>query len=147
MIISPKIHNLPVIDIMDAKNRGFQITISKEHGISRENLLKMEKTLGITQENPFKIYFIVPEFIFNEFKWKFEGNYSGLHQKEKELKKKTIEDLKIILKDKSFQKVIYQWQYPRISSFFLERVHIYNEFYHQKYNILILILYHSILYH
>lgn len=101
-IITSNITNLPVVDAMDAKDRGYQITISKEHGINRDKLSDMIEIFHITKETPFKLYFVVPQFILEEFKWNFDGKYKP-NSKKKILKKKSMDELKKEFKISNFE--------------------------------------------
>ena len=80
-LILPKITNIPIIDFMDSNNQGFQVTLSKEHSIKFGNLendfglLKIMKILSI---NELKIYYIIPEWNFNDFKLNFEDKIQTL---------------------------------------------------------------------
>jgi len=92
-VVIPKTINQPVIDIMDARDRGYQITVGKEHGISKSNIQNMLKKLNITSQNPLNLYFVVLECRFDEFQWKYEGDFI-LDPEVIALEKKTVQNLK-----------------------------------------------------
>jgi len=94
--------NQPVIDIMDAKDRGYQITIAKTHGINLKQLQKMGNQLGFLTDNfKFNLYFVIPE---SETKMKFEfvGD-TEVNKKVKDYEENTVEELKKLLKDKELK--------------------------------------------
>jgi hypothetical protein len=67
-IVFPKATNQPVIDFMDQRNRGYQITVGKGHAINRESLQNIIEKLKISTDNPFYLYFVVLECNAQEFK-------------------------------------------------------------------------------
>jgi hypothetical protein len=96
-ILIPKARNQPFIDFMDQRNRGYQITIEKEYSINRENLQDIFEKLKISIDNPFYLYFVIPEFNKNEFKWYFEGEFR-MDPRVQSIEKKSVEMLKEELK-------------------------------------------------
>jgi hypothetical protein len=85
-IVVPKAINQPVVDMMDAVDRGYQFVVGKKHGVNLKRLQTMVQILKLTPQNPLKLYFVIPESRVEEFGWVYE--------KQSEIDKKSIESLK-----------------------------------------------------
>jgi len=98
-LIVPIHSNQPVFDFADAKNRYYQVTIGKTHGIIRnclQNILKVSMGIDILDANfsvnqTLDFYFIVPER--QDFSYSFEGEFD-MDPRVKELEKMTVAGLK-----------------------------------------------------
>jgi heat shock protein HspQ len=98
-IVTPKVKNQPVIDFMDQRNRGYQITVGKEHAINRKNIQNIFENLKISTDNPFYLYFVVLECNAQEFKWYYEGEFN-IDTKVQSIENMNVKMLKDQLKDK-----------------------------------------------
>jgi hypothetical protein len=105
-IILPNLSNQPVIDALDSNNRGYQITVSKKHKINRNQLQNIFENFEINENNPFKLYFIIPESIKNEFKPKFTESYNKLVKKEILEIEKENKDFKGVNNDKLIEQIL-----------------------------------------
>jgi hypothetical protein len=56
----------PNFDVVDAKLRGYNFTVSMSHSIAYSSLVERLDYLGATAENPLYLYFCVPEKAFRE---------------------------------------------------------------------------------
>ena len=100
-IVIPKATNQPVLDFMDQRNRGYQITVGKGHAINRKNIQNIIEKLKISTDNPFYLYFVVLECNAQEFKWYYEGEFS-IDPRVQSIENKTVKMLKEELKDNHF---------------------------------------------
>jgi len=83
----PESTNQPVIDMMDARDRLYQITIGKSHGINLKHLQKIEDQLGLIKDNfKLNLYFVIPESNSN-MKFGFVGELE-VHEKVEYYEKK-----------------------------------------------------------
>jgi hypothetical protein len=71
-IVIPKATNQPVLDMMDASDRSYQITVGKKHGVNMRRLDEMVKVLKSTPEAPLQLYFVILEDRLKEFTWNYE---------------------------------------------------------------------------
>ena len=93
-LIVPKEKNQPVIDLMDAKDRAYQITVGKKHGVNLRGLRNMVDLLHLDSNNPLNLYFIVLKEHFDDFKWEYEEELLDIDPKVKELEQMTVLQLK-----------------------------------------------------
>jgi hypothetical protein len=100
-IVIPKATNQPVIDFMDQRNRGYQITVGKGHTINRKNIQNIIEKLKVSTNNPFSLYFVVLESNAQEFKWYYEGEFS-IDPRVQFIENKTVKMLKEELKSNQF---------------------------------------------
>jgi len=98
MILIPEKKNQPVLDFMDANDRAYQITVGETHDISIPQLQNIVTKLGVTQQNPLSLYFLVPEHRFKAFKWNYTGKFKGLDPRVSALEGKNADVLKDELK-------------------------------------------------
>lgn len=63
VVVQPGARNQPAVDLMDAKDRAFQITISDCHSITPSLAQLLEKT----GNSNISLYFVVPPPQFNGF--------------------------------------------------------------------------------
>jgi hypothetical protein len=92
-LVIPKVTNQPVIDMIDACDRVYQITVGKEHGVNRSKLQEMVEILNLTPQNPLKLYFVILEDRLQEFEWKWEGDFELDDDEIMRLEKLTVKKL------------------------------------------------------
>ena len=74
IIYVPYTSNQPVIDVMDSYNRAYQFTTSSSHSINMKHLQKLIfKISNINEQNPLKLYFVIPKQKLTEFKYTYEN--------------------------------------------------------------------------
>jgi len=97
LIPGPK--NQPIIDLMDSKDRAYQITVGKKHDIKKSKIQKLLEILKATQQNPLKLYFVVPEHNFAKFEWSYTGDLKNLDPEVLKIENKTCKKLQAELRD------------------------------------------------
>jgi len=72
-IYAPNAPNQPVIDMMDSFDRAFQFTTAESHLINKKYLQQMIfcNYAKITQQNPLKLYFVIPQQRLSSFDYKY----------------------------------------------------------------------------
>jgi hypothetical protein len=68
VVARPESANLPVLDMMDAKDRAYQVTVSSKHGITAKQFQQLVDKIGANKQQPLQLYFVVPHFQFKKFK-------------------------------------------------------------------------------
>jgi hypothetical protein len=73
-ILRPLLSNQPVLDLVDAYDRGYNFTMSEIHEIKLDSMKEILSDSRITKENPFVLYFVVPTKNFTKFKWTIKND-------------------------------------------------------------------------
>jgi len=97
----PNTKTQPVFDLMDAKNRAYQITIGKTHGINKNYISKIINQFGFNASNVLNFYFVVPDYNLMYFKWNFEGEFENLDKDLISFESSTTTELKEEMKNLS----------------------------------------------
>jgi hypothetical protein len=89
-VLHPAATNQSGIDMMDAKDRVYQVTVSHLHGLNADQMSKLVQELGASKDHPLKVYFVVPFHIFADFeeqtlkcdREKFSSNKAKLNEEQ-----------------------------------------------------------------
>jgi len=92
-ILVPCTRNQTVMDICDGIDRIYQVTLGKDHGISRSHIENIVQHLKPTQLKPLYLYFVVLSSHFDGFRWSFEGDFESVSKKTKALEAQTRDEL------------------------------------------------------
>lgn len=66
-VIRPTSRNQPVVDLMDCKDRAYQITVSIQHPVSGSQLSRLIDRVGATEAKPFQLIFVLLPHIRRNF--------------------------------------------------------------------------------
>lgn len=66
--VVPRVANQPVVDAVDDRRRGYQMTVAQKGSLSRGGLRSLVKATGATPQDKFVLYFVVPRYLEGTFK-------------------------------------------------------------------------------
>jgi len=76
-----------------------KLLLAKKHDIKKSKIQKLLEILKATQQNPLKLYFVVPEHNFAKFEWSYTGDLKNLDPEVLKIENKTCKKLQAELRD------------------------------------------------